>query len=120
MKHDGRILALAGGVGGAKMALGLTGALAPDDLLIVVNTADDFEHLGVHVSPDLDSVMYALAGIANQTTGWGIEGDTWNFIDAIGRLGGETWFSLGDRDLATALSQCPDTTRRRCHRHYAQ
>lgn len=101
MKHDGRILALAGGVGGAKMALGLTGVLAPDDLQIVVNTADDFEHLGVHVSPDLDSVMYALAGIANQTTGWGIEGDTWNFIDAIGRLGGEIWFSLGDRDLAT-------------------
>ena len=95
------VIALSGGVGGAKLAAGLAEALAPERLLVVANTADDFEHLGLRVCPDLDSVMYALAGIENRDTGWGVAGDSWRFIESLGRLGGETWFRLGDRDLAT-------------------
>ena len=97
----GRVLALAGGVGGARLARGLAGVLDPDRLTVVVNTADDFEHLGLPVSPDLDTVMYTLAGRANPETGWGVAGETWSFMQALGDLGGETWFQLGDRDLAT-------------------
>jgi LPPG:FO 2-phospho-L-lactate transferase len=99
------LLALAGGVGGAKLAHGLSRILPPDDLAIVVNIGDDFEHLGLHVSPDIDTVMYTLAGIANPETGWGIAGETWSFMDALGVLGGETWFRLGDRDLATHVER---------------
>jgi LPPG:FO 2-phospho-L-lactate transferase len=99
------ILALAGGVGGAKLAKGLADVLAPDELAIVVNTGDDFEHLGLHVSPDVDTVMYTLAGINNPTLGWGIAGETWNFMAALESLGGETWFRLGDRDLATNIER---------------
>lgn len=98
---DPFILALAGGVGGAKLALGMTRVLAPDQLAVVVNTADDFEHMGLHISPDLDSVMYALAGMASEERGWGIEGESWNFMAALDKLGGDIWFNLGDRDLAT-------------------
>jgi LPPG:FO 2-phospho-L-lactate transferase len=94
------IVALAGGVGGAKLAEGLA-ALVGRDLAVVVNTGDDFEHLGLSVSPDLDTVTYTLAGIANPDTGWGIAGESWNFLDQIARIGGPTWFRLGDRDLAT-------------------
>lgn len=101
----GPILALAGGVGGAKLALGLSRVLAPDELCIVVNTGDDFLHLGLHVSPDLDSVMYALAGMASEERGWGIEGESWNFMAALERIGGDTWFQLGDRDLATHIAR---------------
>jgi len=101
MGDTGNIVAFAGGVGGGKLATGLARALAADRLTIVVNTADDFEHLGLHVSPDLDSVMYAMAGMENTETGWGIAGETWSFMEALARLGGETWFRLGDRDLAT-------------------
>ncbi len=104
-ERKGRILALAGGVGGAKLALGLANTLPADALTIVVNTADDFEHLGLSISPDLDTVMYTLAGIANPETGWGLRGETWNVLEAIGRLGGETWFRLGDRDLATHIER---------------
>src|SRR4026209_1791202 len=96
-----KVVALAGGVGGAKLAHGLAMQLAPEDLTVVVNTGDDFEHLGLSISPDLDTVMYTLAGVANAETGWGFAGESWNFIEALGRLGGETWFRLGDRDLAT-------------------
>jgi len=95
-----RVLALAGGVGGAKLASGLADLLG-ERLTVLVNTADDFEHLGLHISPDLDTVMYTLAGIANPETGWGIAGETWSFMSQIERLGGPTWFRLGDRDLAT-------------------
>lgn len=98
-------VALAGGVGGAKLARGLTRVLAPDDLLIGVNTGDDFRHLGLHVSPDLDSVMYALAGLNDRERGWGLAGETWAFMAALERLGGETWFNLGDRDLATHVER---------------
>lgn len=93
------IVALVGGVGGAKLAEGL--ARMPGGLTVIVNTGDDFEHLGLHISPDLDTVMYTLAGIANPETGWGIAGETWNFLDQVSRLGGPSWFRLGDRDVAT-------------------
>ena len=103
------ILALAGGVGGAKLAHGLARVLAPRELVIAVNTGDDFEHLGLLVCPDLDTVMYTLAGAANPATGWGLAGETWNFMAALERLGGPAWFRLGDRDLATHVER----TRRR-------
>ena len=95
------ILALAGGVGGAKLALGLSRILPPSELRIAVNTGDDFVHLGLHISPDVDSVLYALADRNDPERGWGLAGETWNFMAALERLGGETWFKLGDRDLAT-------------------
>jgi len=94
------IVALAGGVGGARLAVGLAGVLAPAELTVVVNTGDDFEHLGLAVSPDLDTVMYTLAGVANPALGWGRADETWNFMSALAELGGDTWFRLGDRDLA--------------------
>ncbi len=97
------IVALAGGVGGARLAVGLAAALPPRALTIVVNTGDDFEHLGLAISPDLDTVMYKLAGIENAQTGWGRAGETWNCMDALAQLGGETWFRLGDKDLAVHL-----------------
>jgi LPPG:FO 2-phospho-L-lactate transferase len=99
------ILALAGGVGGAKLADGLAQILPPDELVVAVNTGDDFEHLGLHVSPDLDTVMYTLAGLNNLDTGWGRAGETWHFMAALGALGGATWFNLGDRDLATHVER---------------
>jgi LPPG:FO 2-phospho-L-lactate transferase len=99
------IVALAGGVGGAKLALGLSEVLPPDRLLIAVNTGDDFEHLGLHIAPDLDTVMYTLAGINDPVQGWGIAGETWSFMQALATLGGETWFRLGDRDLATHIER---------------
>jgi LPPG:FO 2-phospho-L-lactate transferase len=94
------IVALAGGVGGAKLADGLSYLLG-GDLTVIVNTGDDFEHLGLHISPDLDTVMYTLAGIANPETGWGVASESWNFLQQVVRLGGPDWFRLGDRDLAT-------------------
>jgi LPPG:FO 2-phospho-L-lactate transferase len=99
----GKVLALCGGVGGAKLAWGLTQALLPEQLTVVVNTGDDFEHLGLHISPDLDTVMYTLAGIHNRELGWGLAGESWQCMAALEQLGGETWFRLGDRDLATHL-----------------
>jgi len=99
------VVALAGGVGGAKLAHGLAQRLTPEELTLVVNTGDDFEHLGLHISPDLDTVMYTLAGLANLETGWGLAGETWNFLEALDRLGGATWFRLGDRDLATHVER---------------
>lgn len=96
-----KILALAGGVGGAKLCVGLSKVLSPDDLQIVVNTADDFWHLSLAISPDLDSVLYALAGLNDTERGWGRAGETWNFMSGLEKLGGPTWFKLGDLDLAT-------------------
>ena len=98
-----KVLALCGGVGGAKLALGLSRILKPEALLTVVNTGDDFRHLGLHVSPDLDTVMYTLAGAADPERGWGLAGETWHFMQALARLGGPDWFNLGDKDLATHI-----------------
>lgn len=100
-RFPGKIAALCGGVGGAKLALGLTHVLDPDQLAIIVNTADDFEHLGMSISPDIDTVTYTLSGLVNTETGWGRENESWRFMEALGHLGGETWFKLGDTDLAT-------------------
>ena len=98
---SGKFLALSGGVGGAKLALGLHRLLAPPQLTVVVNTGDDFEHLGLHIAPDLDTVMYVLAGVCSGERGWGRSGDSWTFMEAISELGEEDWFRLGDKDLAT-------------------
>ncbi|MFO7623635.1 MAG: 2-phospho-L-lactate transferase [Anaerolineales bacterium] len=100
-----KILALAGGVGGAKLAHGLAQLLPPPDLTIVVNTGDDFQHFGLHISPDLDTVCYTLAGLANPATGWGREAESWTVMEAVSLLGGPLWFQLGDRDLGTHLER---------------
>ncbi|HEX2264827.1 MAG TPA: 2-phospho-L-lactate transferase, partial [Solirubrobacterales bacterium] len=94
------MVALCGGIGGAKLALGLYRVLGPDELTLIVNTGDDFEHLGLHVSPDLDTVLYTLSGLADPERGWGRADESWNFMAALSELGGEDWFRLGDRDLA--------------------
>lgn len=96
----GRVVALSGGVGGAKLSDGLYRILPPDALSVIVNTGDDFWHLGLRICPDLDTVTYTLGGRANPQTGWGREGETWAFLEALTEIGGETWFRLGDRDLA--------------------
>ena len=95
-----KVLALTGGIGGAKLALGFAKVLDPDQVSFVVNTGDDFEHLGFHVSPDVDTLVYTLAGEANVETGWGRQDESWHFMHAARQLGIETWFRLGDRDLA--------------------
>lgn len=97
------LLALAGGVGGAKLAFGLAHVLPPEALTTVVNTGDDEVFHGLHVSPDLDTVMYTLAGDVNPDTGWGLRDDTFHVLEALRRLGADTWFRLGDRDLATHI-----------------
>ena len=100
-----RIVALAGGVGGAKLADGLAQILPPEELTVIVNTGDDFEHFGLHISPDIDTVCYTLAGLANPETGWGRADESWQVISNVEALGGPAWFRLGDRDLATHLER---------------
>lgn len=95
-----KVVALSGGVGGAKLLLGLYRILAPDSLVAIINTGDDFEHLGLRISPDIDTALYTLAGLAHPEQGWGRRDESWNFMVAHEALGGETWFRLGDRDLA--------------------
>jgi LPPG:FO 2-phospho-L-lactate transferase len=119
------VLALSGGIGGAKLALGLYRVLPPGQLTVVANTGDDFEHLGLSISPDIDTLLYTLAGIDNPEFGWGRRNETWTFMAALEALGGETWFKLGDGDLAAhiertrrlaagkSLSQVTDDFRRR-------
>ncbi len=102
---DLKIIALAGGVGGAKLANGLAEILPPENLTVVVNVADDFELFGLTICPDLDTVMYTLAGIASPETGWGIAGDTYHCMESLVQLGAPVWFRLGDRDLATHLAR---------------
>ena len=102
---DMKIVALAGGVGGAKLAHGLAQILAPEDLTVIVNTGDDFEHYGLYICPDLDTVCYTLAGLANPETGWGRVDETWNVIENAAKLGGPDWFRLGDQDLGTHLER---------------
>src|SRR5437667_1461570 len=101
----GPVLALSGGVGGAKLALGLYRILPSDTLTVVGNTGDDFEHLGLSISPDLDTLLYTLSGQDNPELGWGRRGETWTFMAALEALGGETWFRLGDGDLATHVER---------------
>lgn len=125
MSRNGFVLALCGGVGGAKLALGLSRVLAREKLRIACNTGDDFHHLGLFISPDIDTVLYTLSGLSNQELGWGREGESWNAMAALEALGGETWFRLGDADLAlhllrtgmlstgATLSQVVDQLRRR-------
>lgn len=96
----GRVVALSGGVGGAKLALGLARVLGEDELVVVANTGDDFVHLGLAISPDVDTLLYTLAGLADPVRGWGLRDETWTFMAALERLGGDTWFRLGDADLA--------------------
>lgn len=100
-----KVAALAGGVGGAKLADGLAQALPPESLAVIVNTGDDFEHLGLRICPDLDTVMYTLAGLANPATGWGRSGESWEALEVIAGLGGPAWFRLGDRDLGLHLER---------------
>jgi LPPG:FO 2-phospho-L-lactate transferase len=95
-----KILAITGGVGGAKLALGLAKVLDPEQVIFAVNVGDDFSHLGLHISPDIDSLTYALAEENNQELGWGRSGETWQFIETLGSLGGDDWFRLGDKDMA--------------------
>ena len=104
MTESGKcVLALSGGVGGAKLSLGLADSVPPERLHVLVNTADDFEHYGLRISPDIDTHIYTLSGRANQELGWGVANETWNTMAAMEELGGETWFRLGDRDMATHL-----------------
>jgi LPPG:FO 2-phospho-L-lactate transferase len=94
------VLALSGGIGGAKLALGLQSVLEPGSLTVVVNTGDDFEHLGLAISPDVDTTLYTLSGLSNPELGWGRAEESWNFMGELARLGGEAWFHIGDKDLA--------------------
>jgi len=124
-RSEGFVLALSGGIGGAKLALGLYRILPPGALMVVANTGDDFEHLGLAISPDIDTLLYTLAGLDNPELGWGRRDETWTFMKALGDLGGETWFNLGDGDLAIhvertrrlaageSLSEITDDFRRR-------
>jgi LPPG:FO 2-phospho-L-lactate transferase len=98
-----KVAVLSGGVGGARFLRGLVALIAPEDVSIVGNVGDDLDVLGLHVSPDLDSILYALAGLADEERGWGRAGETWNALETAGALGGEDWFRLGDRDLGLHL-----------------
>ena len=104
-----KVVALAGGVGGARLADGLAQIMPPENLTIVVNTGDDFEHFGLYICPDLDTVCYTLAGLVNPVTGWGRSDETWRVLEAVNLFGGPTWFHLGDQDLGLHLER----TRRR-------
>src|SRR6185312_10887455 len=99
------VVALSGGIGGAKLALGLSRIVEPRNLIVVANVGDDFEHLGLHVSPDADTLMYTLAGLDNTKLGWGRQDETWSFMETLSALGGEDWFRLGDRDLAVHVER---------------
>lgn len=101
MSRARRVVALSGGIGGAKLALGLYQVLADDALTLVCNIGDDFTHLGFYICPDIDTVLYTLAQRSNRETGWGRDGETWQFMQALKEIGGEDWFNLGDKDLAT-------------------
>ncbi len=105
MGRTERYLVITGGVGGAKLCLGLTHKLSAEQVAFVVNIGDDFEHLGLHISPDLDSLTYTLAGISNPKLGWGRQDETWNCITALAEIDGDDWFNLGDKDLATHLKR---------------
>ncbi|MBB3770220.1 LPPG:FO 2-phospho-L-lactate transferase [Angulomicrobium tetraedrale] len=100
LSFPGKVVALSGGIGGAKLALGLDRVLAPGQLTVIVNTGDDFRHFGLHISPDIDTLLYTLSGLDDPVRGWGRRDETWTFMRAMGELGREGWFQLGDGDLA--------------------
>ena len=100
------VVALSGGVGGAKLASGLSRVVAPGNLLVAANTGDDFTHMGLHISPDIDSIFYAVTDLNNTETGWGRVGETWNFMAALKEFGGEDWFNLGDSGSAVTQHTC--------------
>ena len=102
---ENKVVCLSGGVGGAKLLLGLQRVITPGALTAIVNTGDDFDHLGLRICPDLDTALYTLAGLANAELGWGRHDETWNFMKTLEALGGETWFRLGDRDLALHIQR---------------
>ncbi|MEN3951615.1 2-phospho-L-lactate transferase [Iodidimonas sp. SYSU 1G8] len=102
---SGHVLALCGGVGGAKLALGLSLILPPERLTVVINTGDDFTHLGLRICPDIDTVTYTLGGLSNTELGWGRSGESWEFMENLRTLGGPDWFNLGDKDLATHVER---------------
>lgn len=102
---SGHVLALSGGVGGAKLAAGLADVLAPGRLTIAVNTGDDFEHLGLTICPDIDPVLYTMAGLNDRQRGWGMANESWHMMEQLRALGEEDWFNLGDRDLATHIAR---------------
>lgn len=100
-----RVTVLSGGVGGAKLVDGMARTLPPANVTAIVNTGDDFDHFGLHISPDLDTVCYTLAGMSNPDTGWGRKDETWHVLDILREMGAPTWFALGDNDLATHLER---------------
>ncbi len=102
---SGHVLALSGGVGGAKLAAGLADVLEPGRLTVAVNTGDDFEHLGLTICPDIDSVLYTMAGLNDRQRGWGMANESWHMMEQLRALGEEDWFNLGDRDLATHIAR---------------
>ena len=104
MSRDPKIVALCGGVGGAKLALGLERRFGAG-VTVIVNTGDDFEHLGLHISPDVDTVLYTLGGLSDPQRGWGRADETWHFMESLGAIGGDVWFQLGDRDLAMHIER---------------
>ena len=99
------VIALSGGIGGAKLALGLSNALSSRSLMIIGNIGDDFVHYGLYISPDLDTLMYTISGNSDTEKGWGLAEESWCCMKSLERLGGETWFNLGDKDLATHLER---------------
>ena len=104
-RSSGHILALSGGVGGAKLAAGMAAVLPPDRLTIAVNTGDDFEHFGLTICPDIDSVVYALSGLNDTQRGWGVADESWRTMEMLDRLGEAQWFNLGDRDMAMHIAR---------------
>ena len=116
-----KVAVLSGGVGGARFVQGLVDVVEPSDVTVVGNVGDDLEVLGLHVSPDLDSILYALAGLNDERRGWGRADETWRVLETVGSLGGETWFRLGDLDLGLHLVRTQALARRRAalQRHAA-
>ena len=100
-----KFIAVSGGVGGAKLALGLEKIIQSEDLMVIGNVGDDFRHFGLHISPDIDTLLYTLSGKSDVEKGWGLANETWEFMSAMKELGGDTWFQLGDRDLATNVER---------------
>ena len=99
------IIALSGGIGGSKLALGLANSMSPERLMIIANIGDDFKHFGLHISPDIDTLLYTLSGKSDSKRGWGLANETWKVMETLEKMGGETWFKLGDMDLATHLER---------------